>query len=170
MKGLPRSNARAKAENSAIKKVRIKLDHQISVVAAGAGIGFGSVVVGGLPQAYLKLLSAAVIVTFTGPTTTNLTDTWDGDFGVGSTPADDATITGTDVNFIASTALGAATAEVSPTKVVANGVDFVLDNTDGSLELNLNLLVDAANITDATTVIVTARGYLEVCLITMLDD
>jgi len=169
-KGLPRSLGRSNALKQAVKKISLEIDHDISVTATGAAIGFGSVVLGGLPEAYLKIHAVAIKVQFRGPTSANLTDTWDGDFGVGSTPASDATITAGDVDFISSTAIGAATAELSPVLTVADGVDLVLDNTAGDLELNLNLLVDAANITDDTVVIIRARGVLEVVVTTMLDD
>lgn len=169
-KGLPRSMARGNQSQEAVTKLRLPIKHEITVTATGAAIGFGSVVIGGLPEAYLKILAAAVVVNFTGPGSANLTDTWDGDFGIGSTPASDATITGGDVDLIASTALGAATAEVSPTKTVINNTGLNLDNTDGSLEVNLNLLVDAADITDDTSVVITANGYAEITLLTLLDD
>ena len=169
-KGLPRSLARGGQLTEAVTKLRLPINHTITVTATGAAIGFGSVVIGGLPEAYLKIMATAIKVQFLGPTSANLTDTFDGDFGVGSTPANDATITGADVDLISSTALGAATAEVSPEKVVADGVDLVLDNTDGSLEVNLNLLIDAANIVDDTSVAIKAKGFMEIVLVTMLDD
>ena len=169
-KGLPRSLAHANPMREAVTKIKLPIDHVISVTATGAAIGFGSVVLGGLPEAYLKVLSVAIQVQFTGPTSASLTDTFDGDFGVGTTPASDATITGSDVDLISSTALGAATAEVSPVKTVADGVDLVLDNTANDLEINLNLLIDAASITDDATVAITAKGVIEIVLVTMLDD
>ena len=170
-KGLPRSLSRGKAQTQAVTKIQLPINHTVTVSATGAAIGFGSVVVGGLPEGYLKILSAAIQVQFSGSgADANLVDTFDGDFGVGSTPASDATITAGDVDFISSTALGAATAEVSPLLTVADGVDLVLDNTAADLELNLNVLIDAANITDDTSVDLTATGILEVVLVTMLDD
>lgn len=170
--GLPRSLNRAPAVASTIKKVIIPLrDVTIAVAAAGAGIGFGSVVLGGLPEAHLKILAVATNITLEGSgADANLVDTWEGDFGIGSTPADDATITNADVDLISSTAVGPAVAEVAPTLVVADGVDLVLDNTDGSLEINLNVLIDAADITDAESVDLTVNGVVEITLITMLDD
>jgi len=169
-KGLPRSLAHANPMREAITKIKLPINHVITVTATGVAIGFGSVVLGGLPEAYLKVLSVAVKVQFSGPTSADLTDTFDGDFGVGTTPASDATITDSDVDLVASTALGAATAEVSPILTVANGVDLVLDNTANDLEINLNLLIDAANIVDDAVVDITANGVIEIVLVTMLDD
>lgn len=169
-KGLPRSLSRGKALREAVTKIQIPINHVVTVTATGAAIGFGSTVLGGLPEAYLKIMAVAIKVQFTGPTTADLADTFDGDFSVGTTPASDATLTGGDVDLISSTALGAATAEVSPVLTVADGVDLVLDNTENDLEINLNLLIDAANITDDAEVDITARGVIEIVLVTMLDD
>lgn len=169
-KGYPRGLGRGKAQKQIVTKLRLPIEHTVNVAAAGAGIGFGTVVLGGLPEGHLKIMASAINLQLTGPTSADLSDTWDGDFGVGSTPLTDATISGTDEDLIAETALGAATAEVSPVHVVPNGVDHVLDNTDGSLEVNLNVLIDAADIVDATNVDLLAEGYMEITLITMLDD
>ena len=171
-KGLPRSLSRGAQMAQAVTKLTIPLRSTPVVVSAtGAAIGFGSAVISGLPQAHLKVLAGAINITLSGSgADANLSDTWAGDFGVGSTPASDATLTAADVDFIPSTASAAATGEVSPTVVVADGVDLVLDNTDGSLEVNLNVLIDAADITDNESVTLTADGVVELTLITMLDD
>lgn len=172
MKGLPRSLSRGRTHQEAITKIRLPIDHDITSTATGIAIGFGSVVLGGLPEGHLKIIGAGIKVQFSGPVggSADLVDTFDGDFGVGSTPADDATITAGDVDLIPSTALGAATAEVSPLLTVADGVDLVLDNTAADLEINLNLLIDAADQADTTSVVMRATGYVEITLITMLDD
>lgn len=169
-KGLPRSLSRGKAQPEAITKIRIPIDHVISVVAVTTAIGFGSVVLTGLPEGQLKIMASAIKVQFNGPTTGDLVDTWEGDFSLGSTPVSNATISTGDEDLVGITALAAATAELSPETNAVNGVDHVLDNTAGDLEVNLNLLVDAADITDSTTVIMSITGYAEISLITMLDD
>lgn len=170
-KGLTRSLGRAGFQEQIVSKMKIAIDHDVSVFAAGAGIGFGSVVLSGLPEGQLKMLGAAIAVTLSGSgSDANLTDTFDGDFAVGTTPASDATISVGDEDIIVETALGAATAEVSPLQNVINGVDAVFDNTAADLEMNLNVLVDAANITDASTVVLRAQGVIEFTFITLLDD
>ena len=169
-KGLPRSLSRGKASPEAITKIRIPIDHSISVVAVSTAIGFGSVILAGFPEGQLKVMASAIKVQFAGPTDANLVDTWEGDFGVGSTPASDATISGTDVDLIGSTAIPAATAELSPEVNAIIGVDHILDNTENDLEVNLNLLIDAADITDDETVVIAVTGYMEITLLTMLDD
>lgn len=170
-KGLPRSLGRGGFQEQAISKIRVPLDHTVTVSATGAAIGFGSVVLTGLPEGQIKMLGAAAQLTASGSgADASLTDTWDGDWGIGTTPADDATITGTDVDIIASTAFGAATAEVSPLQNAINGTSAVFDNTAADLELNLNVLIDAASITDDTSVDLTIQGVVEFTFITLLDD
>lgn len=171
-KGYPRGLSRGKAQKAAISKLQIPVQGlALTVTSVGAAIGWGTAVLGGLPEGQLKILAVAAQLTFAGSgADANLADTFDGDFGIGSTPADDATIAGADVDLIASTALGAATAEVSPLANAINGVDSVLDNTAADKEVNLNVLIDAADIVDDQSVILTVDGVVEVTFITMLDD
>tara|TARA_R110000772_G_scaffold30806_10_gene76512 strand:+ start:2090 stop:2605 length:516 start_codon:yes stop_codon:yes gene_type:complete len=170
MKGLPRSLANANIMHQAVSKIRLPIDVSINSATVGAAIGWGTVVLAGLPEAHLKVIAAAVSIQFSGPgASADLADTWAGDFGIGTTPATDATITAGDADLIASTALAAATAEVSPVVIAPQGVDLVLDNTAGALEINLNLLIDAADQVDTTTVALQAVGYFELTYVTMLD-
>ena len=166
-KGLPRS-LKARSRQIGLQDRVVPID-QVITVDGLTGIGFGSIRLEGLPEGNILLLGAVVSVQFSGSgADANLVDTWDGDFGIGSTPADDATITGTDVNIIASTALGAATAEVSPLTRVENITAAMIDNKAGTGSVNLSLLVDDANI-DADGVLITALGQLHLAYI-MLGD
>lgn len=118
----------------------------LAIRTTGAtGVGFGTVVIGGLPQGNILLLGAVAYATFTKLDAGTIT-TFDGDFAIGSAPTADATLSGAEVDIIPSTALGAATAGVSPTLRATNATQVILDNTDGSLELNLNLLMDDASV------------------------
>ena len=170
-KGLPRSLSRGSKQRQVVSKIQLAIDTTVTVSATGAAVGFGTLVIGDLPEGYIKMLGAAAQLSFAGSgADANLTDTWAGDFGIGTTPASDATITGTDVDIIASTALGPAVAEVAPTVTAVNATDALFDNTDGSLEINLNVLVDAANIVDDQSVDLTVQGVVELTYITLLDD
>ncbi len=172
VKGLARSLSRGGALTQTVTKLVFPLvNAPVAIVAVTSAIGFGTFVAGGLPEAHLKIMAVAINITLSGSgSDVDLSDTWDGDFAVGTTPMSDATISTGDEDLITETALGAATAEVSPTIVVADGVDLVLDNTAGDLEVNLNVLVDAADIVDDKTVDLVANGVIEITLITMLDD
>jgi hypothetical protein len=172
VKGLPRSLARGAAiRQEIIKQTFVVKDLEVTVSATGSAIGFGSAVLGDLPEGNILFLGAVSYLEFAGSgADANLTDTWSGDYGVGTTAAGDATITGADVDIIASTALGAATAEVVARTRGTNATQVILDNTDGSLELNLNALIDAANIVDDESVVLTVNGEVTVLYSVLGDD
>ena len=173
VKGLERARTRGRKNTKSIVKDRIDLTGRtVTVSATGSAIGFGSAVIHDFPEGNILLLGIGGTVGFAGSGADgNLTDTWSGDFGIGSTPADDATITGTDVDILASTAIGAATDEVIAAARFAEAHgDAILDNTDGSLEVNLNLLIDAANIVDDESVVITLSGALDPAYIVLGHD
>lgn len=166
-KGLSRSISRGPAARAPIIKQRLALSALAIAVAGATGVGFGSAVVADLPEGNILLLGAVATLQFTGPASGALA-TFDGDFGIGSTPASDATLTGADVDVIASTAIGAATASVSPVVRATNATQVILDNTAGDLELNLNLLIDDASISADGTFLVS--GFVELAYIVLGDD
>lgn len=170
-KGLPRSLARGAPQRQDIIRQVVNINHSVAVTATGAAVGFGTSVIGDLPEGNILFLGAVGYVQLSGSgSDANLDATWDGDFSVGTAPTADVTLSGAEVDILGSTALGAATAEVSPRVRAVNATQAMLDNTDGSLELNLNVLIDAANIVDGSTVNLTARGTLQLVYVVMLDD
>lgn len=167
-KGLPRSLARGKAGNApVVRKQKFPFKNVAISVAGTTGVGFGTAVIGDFPEGNILFLGAVAYATFTSADT-DVQATYDGDFAIGTTPTADATLSGTDANIIGSTALGAATAGVSPNVRATSSNAATLDNTDGSLELNLNLIIDDANISG--TADFTAEGIVEVAYAVMLDD
>lgn len=167
-KGLPRSMARGAAQRQEVIKQTFTFTNVAVSVAGASGVGWGTAVIGDFPEGNILFLGATSYVTVTGPGSASLDDTWDGDYSVGTTPTADATISGTDANIIGSSPFGAATAEVSPNARGTGATVAVFDNTDGSLELNLNVLVDDANI--SATVAMTASGTVTVLYAMMGDD
>lgn len=168
-KGLPRS---IKNNDAVVQARTVKIDSVSVTVDGASGVGFGSAVIGDFPEGNIVFYGAVSYLTLTGPTSGSLSDTWNGDYGIGTTPAGDATITAGDVDIIQSTAMGPATAEASPrtrgTHLAAD-VGEVHDNTDGSLELNLNVLVDDADIS-ADGIVMTAVGELHLAYAVFGDD
>lgn len=169
-KGLTRSRARGLTA-APVNKLTLKFNSVAVSVAGTSGVGWGTAVIGDLPDGNILLLGAVAYVQFRGPTSASLGDTFDGDFAIGSAPTADATLSGAEVDIIQSTALGAATAEVSPIvrgTSAGTAAGTILDNTDGSLELNLQLLIDDADISG--TVAMTATGVLYLSYIVLGDD
>jgi TRAP-type uncharacterized transport system substrate-binding protein len=171
-KGLPRSMSRGVAARQAIVRQVIDLKGKtVAVTSAGSAVGFGTTVIGDLPQGNILFLGAVAYVQLSGSgADANLDATWDGDFSIGTAPTADVTLSGAEIDLIASTALGAATAEVSPRVRAVNATQSMLDNTDGAMEINLNVLIDAANIGDTQTVNLTVSGVVQLAYIVMLDD
>lgn len=167
-KGLPRSLAHTK--DNIVQKVVIPIKNVTISVVDGVP-GYGSVALAGLPEgnvlflgavAYLQLLTADV----------DITATFTGNFSIGTA----ATVNGnlTDANeadIIPSTALGAATAKLSPvvrgasTDALGGGI---IDNTANTLNFNLNLLIDDAAISGAAAF--TANGTLYLAYLVLGDD
>jgi len=171
-KGLPRSLSRGSPQRQEIVKQTFTVRDAALTVDGATGVGFGSVVIGDFPQGNILILGAVGYMQFTGPTSASLADTWNGDYGIGTTPASDATITAADIDIVGSTPVGPAVAEASPRtrgiSVTATNA-AVLDNTDGSLEINLSLLVDDADIS-ADDLIFTVNGELHIVYIVLGDD
>jgi len=173
MKGLIRSLTRGGTlvkQNVTRQVIKVE-DLTVTVSATGAAVGFGTVVAGDVPEGNILFLGATGYLKFDGSgSDANLTADWEGDFSVGTTPTADVTLDGTDVNILPSTALAAATAEIGVRTRAANATSAVLDNTDGSLEVNINVLIDAADITDDQSVDLTVNGEINLAYIVLGDD
>lgn len=169
VKGLQRSLSRAPRGKRDIVKERISLAGDTIAVAGTTGVGFGSVALGSFPEGNILLLGATLVDLVLTGNGVDHTATFDGDVGVGTTAADDATITAADVNVIGSTALGAATANVSPTIAASNATPVMIDNTANDQDLYLNLLIDDAA-TDGDGGIYTAAGEIWIAYTMMGDD
>jgi len=169
-KGLPRSLSRGKALDQAVRKLRITVNEPMSFLGVDGAAIDQTAVIAGLPEGNILLLGAVANVTFTGPTSGNLTNDFQGDFAVGSIPASDATLGGADVDIVGATAITAATAEVSGPIRVAVATQSMIDNTAGTAEVNLNVLLDADEVTDTETVIVTVTGTIDIVYSVLGDD
>ncbi len=172
-KGLPRSHTRGDPLVVHTLKQTFVAKALALTIDGASGVGFGSVVLGDFPEGNILFHGAVGYMSIAGPGgEADLDDNWAGDYSIGTTPVDDGTMSAGDEDLLPETALAAATAEVSPRTRAAsiegsNGV--ILDNTDGSLEINLNVLVDNANI-GADGIAFTANGEFQLLYTMILDD
>lgn len=167
MKGLLRSLSRNPVRQ-AVRKQIIRLSNLPVSVAGTSGVGYGSAVLGDLPDGNILLLGAVSYLQFT-TADADVQATFDGDYSIGSAATADATLNGAEVDIVPSTSFGgAATAGVSPVARGANATQVMLDNTDGSLELNLNVLIDDANISGTGDF--TVSGYVVLVYSVLGDD
>lgn len=168
-KGLPRSLAHAKGD--VLQKVTIPIkDVTISVVNGAPG--YGSVALAGLPEGDFLFLGAVAYLQFL-TADADITATFDGDFSIGTAATIDGDLAdANEANIIPSTALGAATAKLSPVVRGASTdalVGGIIDNTANTLNFNLNLLIDdAAAISGAADF--TVNGTLYLAYLVLGDD
>lgn len=98
-------------------------------VAVGAP-GFGSVLIQGLPKGNVQIEEVLANLQFIC-TDANLTQTFTGNFSIGTAAATSNVLAGNNVNVVPSTAISAATAGVSPlTLATPAALSLVLNNSD----------------------------------------
>ena len=168
MKGLPRSLARAQLSSIMNTSIRVK---DLTVSVADGAPGFGTAVLAGLPQGNILYLGAVSYLQFT-TADADISATFDGDYAIGTVPtANNSLADAGDADIVPSTAFGAATAKVSP---VIRGAStdalggLIIDNTAGTLELNLNVLIDDAAISGAADF--TVQGSVHIAYVLLGDD
>jgi hypothetical protein len=144
-------------------------DRTLNVAATGSADGFGSMVLDGLPKGNILLLATVSYLRFFSDAA-GVTATWSGDYSLGTTPTADATLGGTDVDIIASTALDTAVAGLSDAVRAANGTAQLIDNTAEDKEVNLNFKVDNANFPDDGDVDFTVSGAVHMFYVVLGDD
>ena len=168
-KGFPRSLKRGPETRQELIKKRIVISAEMEFTGVTDTAVFATAVLSDFVEGNVFLLGAVANLTFTGPTSANLTNDYQGDVSIGAAPTADVTLNGAEVNIIPSTAIPAATAEVSSVRST-NATPVVLDNTDGSLEININVSLDANEVTNAEAVTITVTGDLWVVYTMMGDD
>jgi hypothetical protein len=165
-KGAPYSHRQAVARGILAGKYQVPVNHLISCLAAGAGVGIGTKIIDTFPKGRITVLSCHANVKFT-KMDGNIIATWSANWGIGTTADADGTIATTDQDLIAVTAIGPAVASVIPGTRLVNTTSQVINNDAGTVRVNLNLSVAAASITDATTGVVKAEGLVEFVLGTL---
>lgn len=173
-KGLPRSlrNAQFGAPGEVLKQTIPVRNGQLTVAAAGVGVGFGTLVIGDFPDGNILLLGAVGYFQF-NTADADIGATWTSNFAVGSAPTVAGALTTNEAD-IAVGATAAATAKLSPYSRAVSatpGASYpqILDNQAGALEMNLNLAVTAADIVDASSAVFTVNGVLHIAYLILGD-
>lgn len=166
-KGLNRSLNRAKG-SSMLKRIVCPIVAKTATITdPGSANAPFTLVVGELPEGNILVHGAIAYLQLTRGDT-DITTTFTGNVALGSAPTADATLNGSEVDLIASTAITAATSGVSATKRYSNATPVMLDNTDGSLEINLNgFIADAAISADSSVIV---DGSVELLVSVLGDD
>lgn len=124
--------------------------------------GWGTAVLAKLPTGNVLMLGATFRPTFVKGDT-DIIDAFDGDYALGSNPVADANSDFRDSgesDVLASTAMTQGSSGTSSDNRGASAVAAMINNTDGSKEVNLNLRVDDADISDDSSLTVTGRLVL----------
>jgi len=171
MKGLPRSLAHGPASRAEIVKAVIPF--AVGLVSSGAtGVGFGTTPIAGLPEGNILVVGAVAYAQISKDTVLGAAGTLDaftGSYSIGSSATADATLATTEIDVIAAQATAAATAGVSPVTRGVGVAQSVIDNTDSSKVLNLNVLLDDASVS-ADTQHLKVSGTLYLAYIVLGDD
>ena len=170
-KGLVRSNSRAPKQRSQIIKQTMVAKNLPITIDGLTGNGFGYVVISDFPQGNILFLGAASYMQLS-TVSGSVTATFTGSYSVGTVPTTDLTLSGSEVDIVPQVILSAATAQVSP---LTRGVSpaamsgTVFDNTDNSLSININCIIDNASI-NANGVACFLNGSIVLSYVVLTDD
>lgn len=165
-KGLPRSLSRAIQSRAPVVRKMLLLNETINV--ADGAPGFGTVPIGVLPKANIVLLGVVGYIQLLTASGTVIA-AWTGSFGVGSLPITADSLAGSGAaDILPSAVLAAATAQLSPLTRSSKAGVTILDNTGGTLSINLNLLIDDASISGAA--VFTLSGEVTLSYVDMADE
>ena len=172
MKGYQRGMSRGAAARQDIVRRDIPIRNlAVTMTDATTAGSWGTAVVAGLPQGNILILGAVLSGMQLVKGNANLIDAFVATLALGSAPTADATLASGEVDIIPATAQSAAASGTlsgarAASTATQNGV--ILDNTDGSLELNLNVTVPDASSTANSSF--TVNGTLHIAYIVLGDD
>ncbi|MCK5131707.1 MAG: hypothetical protein KAR40_06090 [Candidatus Sabulitectum sp.] len=173
-KGLPRSLKHAQFQVNPITptKLSIPINTTIVVTATGAAVGIGAEkIIASLPEGNIIFLGTAASLAFAGNgADANLSDTWNGDYAIGTADDVNGTLAGAEVNVAPSVAVGPAVAEVAAAVRSVLAAPVNVDQTAAVGAIYLNLIIDAADITDDESVTITVNGTVDILYQVLGDD
>lgn len=177
-KGLPRSLSRADPSQFGVLKKNIAINETFDITGTASSVDAATAVIGELPEGNVLILGAVAYLQVDAGSDAEVTDNWSGDFAVGTVGVSDGAVDGTgEADIIASTALSAGSSDkLAPSTrgLFPNSSNamtpILVDNTDGSLEINLNLLIDDNVITDTEVGTFVATGTLHILYALLGDD
>ena len=159
-KGLLRSLSRGPVLDRGVIRRVFPIENLAISMTGATGVGFGTAVVGDFETGRVVVVGTRSTLTIT-EASASIIDTFSGDFGIGSTPLTDGTISAGDVDMLASTAFGPAVSSSVTVSGVSTATEFgtILNNDSGALEINLNVLLDDASISGDDDI--TVNGTVE---------
>ena len=166
VKGLKRSLERAKGTASFTKAIPFS---KTVTVNGATGIGFGFVSIAGLPEGNILFKGAVAYAQFS-TTSSSVVATFAATYSIGTVGTTDTDVADAgEATIVASTTASAATAKLSPVTRGTGNTTVILDNTDSSLSIILNLLIPDADIS-ADGVSFAVTGVLNIEYSVLGDD
>lgn len=169
VKGLIRSLKRG-GTKAPIQRVNIPVSATLSNFDGASGVAWDTAVIGDFPEGNVLVLGAVLNLTAV-EAHAGILDTFSGNIAVGTTATADSTLATTEVDIIPSTAFGPAVSSSTAVRAVSTASigGTVFDNTDGSLELNMNVTIADASIS-ADNASMTFTGVLSLVYVMLQDD
>ena len=172
--GLVRSLGRASEADQRIVKRQIQISASADITGVAVTVDATTVVIGQLPEGNILLLGAVASIAVAGGADIHIIDNWDGDYGIGTIPNANVDLTDAgDDDIIPSTAIsaGASDKDAPLTRGVSTATEqVIIDNTAGTMELNLNILIDDNVITDDEDGTFAISGVLDLVYVVLGDD
>jgi hypothetical protein len=170
-KGLARSMSRGLPMQQTVTRLRIPVvAKQFAVTDPGAALGWATFAAGGLPQGNIVVLGVMGYLKFSA-ISGGLATTFQPTVALGTAATADNVLAGAEVNLAPAATLSAAVANVTPVGRVASTAaesGLTLDNTDQTLNVNVNVTVPDAAISAAA--VMQADGYIDVVMAVIGDD
>lgn len=163
-KGLPRSHARM--THGRFGKVQLIIPVRslpVVITDPGAAAGWGTAIIAGLPVGDILFNGMKAELTITKDDV-DMIDAFDGDIAFGTAPTADNTLAGAEVDLIASTAIAQGVSGVSANnRAISTPTEHgvMIDNTGGTLEINLQVLLDDASLNADAAVLVDGVVYFD---------
>lgn len=152
-----------------ILNIRCPVRKLITVNAVGAAVAFGNAALSAvIPKGDFVLLGGVAYLRFEeSPLSANVIDTWEGDFSLGTVGTVDVDVADAgEANILASTALGpAAVGVLARARYAIPGQVAPINNNALNGGLFLNLLLDAASVTDGATPTILVTGTVNLALV-----
>lgn len=167
----PRTTAGVGAKNGAtvtaaefgvgvLHKTTLTLANAVVNVANTTGASFGGTLLYTFPEGRILVMgvTANLAVVWTDASSPVIAQDGSGDFSLGTTITADATLDGTDVDLLPSTAMTDPFVAGVGAAVGALAASAQFDGTTTPVELNVNMIIDDADVGDATNQDVLVSG------------
>lgn len=155
--------------NSTVHQTVLTLASTPVTVANTTGASFGGVKIYDFPAGRILVLGVTASVGFVW-TDEDIAAAGSGDYSLGSTITADATLGGTDVDMLPSTAMtDPAVLGVAAATNNALAVSAQFDGTATAIDVNLNIIIDDADVADAASDVVLASGTVTISWVNLGD-